>query len=111
VGAAAKPAGAKPYVRRDESAPKPPAKRADGEAAKPRWKKADGEARPATGDRAKPVPGKAAGSKSFGARGPAKSAGFKSFGDKPAFAKKPAPRPADPSDTSRRFTPPRKPKA
>jgi ATP-dependent RNA helicase DeaD len=125
-GAAAKPAGAKPYVRRDDApakpyarrddaAPKPYAKRADGDTAKPRWKKAEGDARPVADDRAaprsKPVPGKATGSKSFGSKGPAKSAGFKSFGDKPAYAKKPSPRPADPADTSRRFTPPRKPKA
>lgn len=120
-GAAAKPAGAKPYVRRDDAAakpyarrddaaPKPYAKRSEGDAEKPRWKKAEGDARPAAADRARPVPGKAAGSKSFGSRGPAKSAGFKSFGDKPAYAKKPAPRPTDPTDTSRRFTPPRKPK-
>ncbi len=111
----AKPAGAKPYTRRDDAPAKPSAKRTEGSAEKPRWKKTEGDTSPASGERAapraRPVPGKAAGSKSFGSKGPAKSAGSKSFGDKPAFAKKPAPRPADPADTSRRFTPPRKPKA
>ena len=38
-----------------------------------------------------------------------KAAGRKSH-TKPAFAKKPAPRPTDPSDTGKRFVPPKKPR-
>jgi ATP-dependent RNA helicase DeaD len=107
----------KPYMRKDELveriARKPdaaPAPRGEDADKKPRWKaKAEGsaESRPrraplgdATGPKGKPVP-KSAGMKSHGK---GKSLGFKSHG-------KPAARPAaDASDTSRRFTPPKKPK-
>lgn len=88
--------GAKPYAKREDGAEKPPAKRAEGDAAKPRWK-----SKPEGADRAA-----ATGKPAYG-----KSAGSKSFAAKPAFARKAPPRPADPSDTSRRFVPPRKPKA
>ena len=100
----AKPADGdrKPYVKRDDAA-KPYAKRAEGDGAAPRWqppKSGGAAARPARsaeGDapRGKPGFNKAAGTKSHG---------------KPAFAKKPAPRPVDPSDTSKRFVPPKKPR-
>jgi ATP-dependent RNA helicase DeaD len=100
----AKPADGdrKPYVKRDDAA-KPYAKRAEGDGAAPRWqppKSGGATARPARsaeGDapRGKPGFNKAAGTKSHG---------------KPAFAKKPAPRPVDPSDTSKRFVPPKKPR-
>jgi ATP-dependent RNA helicase DeaD len=100
----AKPADGdrKPYVKRDDAA-KPYAKRAEGDGAAPRWqppKSGGATARPARsaeGDapRGKPGFNKAAGTKSHG---------------KPAFAKKPAARPVDPSDTSKRFVPPKKPR-
>jgi hypothetical protein len=100
----AKPADGdrKPYVKRDDAA-KPYAKRAEGDGAAPRWqppKSGGASARPARvadGDapRGKPGFNKAAGTKSHG---------------KPAFGKKPAPRPVDPSDTSKRFVPPKKPR-
>ena len=100
----AKPADGdrKPYMKRDDAA-KPYVKRAEGDGAAPRWqppKSGGAAARPARsaeGDapRGKPGFNKAAGTKSHG---------------KPAFAKKPAPRPADPSDTSKRFVPPKKPR-
>jgi ATP-dependent RNA helicase DeaD len=100
----AKPADGdrKPYAKRDDAA-KPYAKRAEGDGAAPRWqppKSGGASARPARaadGDapRGKPGFNKAAGTKSHG---------------KPAFGKKPAPRPVDPSDTSKRFVPPKKPR-
>jgi ATP-dependent RNA helicase DeaD len=92
----------KPYVKRDDAA-KPYVKRAEGDGAAPRWqppKSGGATARPARatdGDapRGKPGFNKAAGTKSHG---------------KPAFGKKPAPRPVDPTDTSKRFVPPKKPR-
>ena len=106
--AAAKPYGKpadgdrKPYVKRDDAA-KPYVKRAEGDGAAPRWqppKSGGAAARPARttdGDapRGKPGFNKAAGTKSHA---------------KPAFGKKPAPRPVDASDTSKRFVPPKKPR-
>ena len=84
---------AKPYARRAETR-QPPPPRAEGDAPKPRWK---AEGRRAVGrasaQRAGGKPFKAAGSKTHG---------------KPAFAKRP---PADPKDTSKRFVPPKKPRA
>jgi len=92
----------KPYAKRDDAA-KPYAKRAEGDGAARRWQppKSGGAiarpARAADGD----APG--------GKPGFSKAAGTKSHG-KPAFAKKPAARPVDPSDTSKRFVPPKKPR-
>ena len=93
----AKAADAKPYARRDATDAKPFVKRAEADPAKPRWKaKPEGAAaRPAEGR----TPGK-----------PLRAAGSKSHG-KPAYAKRPAPRATDPSDTSKRFVPPKKPRA
>jgi len=125
----------KPYVRRDDAAAKPNAPRGDAPRKpyaprpesdpdrKPRWKP-EGKAA------GKPFGSKAAGSgaprsagfKSHGGKTegpdarPARAAGFKShasdgktFG-KPAFAKaRPAAPKVDAKDTSKRFTPPRKP--
>ncbi|PZQ95421.1 MAG: DEAD/DEAH box helicase [Cereibacter sphaeroides] len=84
-----KPSEVKPFPKRDGA--KPFGKRAEaseGAESKPRWK------------------GKAEGSKSAA---PNRAAGSKSHG-KPAFGKKPAPRASDPSDTSKRFVPPKKPR-
>ena len=94
-------------ARSPDAAPAPRGEDADR---KPRWKakaEAGAESRPrraplgeSAGPKGKPVP-KSAGMKSHGK---GKALGFKSHG-------KPAARPpADPSDTSRRFTPPKKPK-
>ncbi|MDT8857431.1 DEAD/DEAH box helicase [Paracoccaceae bacterium Fryx2] len=102
----------KTYVKREDGDKKPYAPRTEGDAAaKPRWK-----------DKPEGAAPRSAGFKSHGpSDGPARSAGFKShagadrpagktFG-KPAFAKaKPAPVRIDAKDTSKRFTPPRKPK-
>jgi ATP-dependent RNA helicase DeaD len=104
----------KPFAERDGDAP-------GAAARKPRWKAgAEAASRPVAGDPAASRP-KSAGFKPGGAKpggvkpGSHKSAGFKSAagkpGGKPAAPRKPAPRPADPADTSRRYTPPRKPKA
>jgi ATP-dependent RNA helicase DeaD len=100
----AKPADGdrKPYVKRDDAA-KPYVKRAEGDGAAPRWqppKSGGAAARPARtseGDapRGKPGFNKAAGTKSHA---------------KPAFGKKPAARPTDATDTSKRFVPPKKPR-
>ena len=100
----AKPADGdrKPYVKRDDAA-KPYVKRAEGDGAAPRWqppKSGGAAARPARtseGDapRSKPGFNKAAGTKSHA---------------KPAFGKKPAARPTDATDTSKRFVPPKKPR-
>ncbi|EEW26633.1 DEAD/DEAH box helicase [Rhodobacter ferrooxidans] len=137
--AAAKPYGAKPYAKREDGPAKPYAKRDDAGAkpyaprraaeagadadSKPRWKAGDKPAGKPFG--AKPAAPRSAGFKSLGggktesgeAR-PGRAAGFKShaaegksFG-KPGFAKaKPAAAKVDAKDTSKRFTPPRKPKA
>ncbi|MGB8812075.1 MAG: DEAD/DEAH box helicase [Paracoccaceae bacterium] len=126
--------GAKPYAKRDDADRKPYAPRAEG--AKPYVKRDDAGAKPyaprkaADGDaprkpRAKPGDKPAsAGYKSHGPKSegsdarPARAAGFKSHGaeskpfGKPAFAKaKPAAAKVDAKDTSKRFVPPRKPKA
>ncbi len=100
----------KPYAKRDEGdAPrKPYAPRSDEGAAKPRWKSADRTERPSAP--------KSAGFKSHGGGKdkPARSTGFKSHGGedkpfgKPASRAKPAPRPVDARDTSKRFVPPKK---
>ena len=100
----AKPANSdrKPDVRRDDTA-KPAARHPEGDTPKPRWqppKSAGADARPSRPKAAASAGGKPA----FG-----KSAGSKSHA-KPAFGKKPAPRPADPADTSKRFVPPKKPR-
>jgi len=133
TGAAAPAAGRPDRPRR------PPAQHEDGAREdakragprKPRWKAGvPPESRPAGGDGAEARPRSAdaapAGSKPAGFKSAGfKSAGFKSAGvksagvksaaakpgGKPAYPRKPAPRPADPADTSRRYTPPRKPKA
>ncbi len=81
---------AKPYARRAESGAAP---RAEGDAPKPRWKAKDGAP---SGERPRSAPGK-----------PFKAAGSKTHG-KPVFAKRP---PSDPKDTSKRFVPPKKPRA
>ncbi|MFT4150987.1 MAG: DEAD/DEAH box helicase [Paracoccaceae bacterium] len=127
----------KPYARREESDRKPFVKRDDapeGER-KPRWKADDrkpksagykshggGEGKPARSAGYKSHSGEG---RSFAPRGegearPARATGFKSHGDagaRPAAkfgkpAAKPAPKPkGDARDTSKRFVPPRKPKA
>ena len=92
----------KPYAKRDDAA-KPHAKRAEGDGAARRWqppKSGGATARPA-----RAADGDAPGGKP----GFSKAAGTKSHG-KPAFGRKPAPRPVDPSDTSKRFVPPKKPR-
>jgi ATP-dependent RNA helicase DeaD len=86
---------AKPYAKRSDGPAAPRAPRAEGDAAKPRWKAKD--ATP-SGDRPRAA---------AGAGKPFKAAGSKTHG-KPAFAKRP---PADPKDTSKRFVPPKKPRA
>jgi len=102
---------AKPYAARDDSPRKPYVKREDSD--KKSYAPRD------TADR-KPAAPRSAGFKSHGAAAegrPARAAGFKShaaegktFG-KPAFAKaRPATAPKDAKDTTKRFTPPRKPK-
>ena len=120
---------AKPYVKRDDAGPKPYAKRpdfaaprpsADGDAAKPRWKartEGGGDARPPRGNAdARPPRGNSEdrpaprGKPAFGKPAFGKSAGSKTHkpAGKPAFAKKPAARPTDAADTTRRFVPPKK---
>ncbi|NUB46340.1 DEAD/DEAH box helicase [Fertoebacter nigrum] len=110
-------AGAKPYAPREDGAKKPYVKRDD--AAKPYAPREDADRKPRAKQGEKPAP-KSAGFKSHGGGEgkPGKAAGFKShasegktFG-KPAFGKaKPAAAPKDAKDTSKRFVPPRKPKA
>ncbi len=93
--AAAAGAERKPWVKRDETT-------VPGER-KPRWKAdAAGGGKP-----------RSAGFKSHGgADAPKRASGFKSHAaaGKPAHAAKPARPKADPSDTSRRFVPPKRPK-
>ena len=113
---AAAEAPRKPWVKRDETAEAPRktyAPRGDGPEGgdrKPRWKaddRADKGGKPASKSAGfkshgggKDKPGRAAGTKSHKAEG-------KTFAAKPARAK-PAPRPVDARDTSKRFTPPKK---
>ncbi|MDP3962161.1 MAG: DEAD/DEAH box helicase [Pseudorhodobacter sp.] len=129
----------KPYVKRDDAAAKPFAARGDAPRKpyaprpdsnadadrKPRWKP-EGKAagKPYGAKAAGPGAPRSTGFKSHGGKSegpdarPARAAGFKShasegktFG-KPAFAKtRPAAPKVDAKDTSKRFTPPRKPKA
>ena len=115
-------AAAKPYAKRGGDAPKSYAKRDDAPkpyarrteaAAKPYFKPADGDRKPSVkhDDAAKPSVKRAEGDGAAprGKPGFNKAAGTKSHG-KPAFGKKPAPRAVDPSDTSKRFVPPKKPR-
>ena len=81
----------KPYVKRDDAAPTE---------RKARWKDGDAAATP-----------RSAGFKSHGGTdGPKRATGFKSHAadSKPAYAARPK---ADPSDTSKRFVPPKRPKS
>ena len=102
--------GRKPYAKRDDAASKPAARRSEASAstpgaargprpegapAKPRWK-AGPDGAPA-GNRPKPAGGK-----------PFRAAASKSH--KAGADKKSPPRSADPADTSKRFTPPKKPR-
>lgn len=119
-------AAAKPYAKRDEGGSRPYAPRRDADTdSKPRWKAGDKPAGKPYGTKAAgPEAPRSAGFKSHGGKTegpdarPARAAGFKShasegktFG-KPVFAKaKPAAAKFDAKDTSKRFTPPRKPKA
>lgn len=121
-------AGSKPYAPRGDGPAKPWAPREDGakkpyvkrdDAAKPYAPRDDAPAKPRAKPGEKPAP-KSAGFKSHGGGEgkPGKAAGFKSHGaegktfGKPAFGKaKPAAAPKDAKDTSKRFVPPRKPKA
>jgi ATP-dependent RNA helicase DeaD len=92
----------KPYVKRGDAA-KPAARHTEGDAPKPRWQppqSAGADARPSR-PKAAALPG---GKPRF-----SKSAGSKSHA-KPAFGRKPAPRTSDPTDTSKRFVPPKKPR-
>jgi len=104
----------KPYVKRDETAaPKrpyaPKGEGAEGAERKPRWKAEDrsgGKSAPRSsgfkshGGGSDDRPGRAFGAKSHKAEG-------KPFAAKPARAK-PAPKPVDARDTSKRFVPPKK---
>ena len=108
---AAKGAESRPFARRDGDAGKP-------EGAKPWAKKSEGKSWGDKGDAPRGA-GKPAGAKPYGKSAGDKPYGAKPYGAKPAagdkpYGKKPATaRPAakfDPSDTSKRFAPPRKPK-
>lgn len=112
-------APSKPWAKPDRATPKPYARKdaapaAEGdEPRKPRWKtKADAgpDARPqraGAGDGNGKPPFKSAGFKSHGGKpGQSRSAGMKSHG-KPDTPRRP---PADASDTSKRFVPPKRPK-
>ncbi|HEX9857986.1 MAG TPA: helicase-related protein, partial [Paracoccaceae bacterium] len=116
--------GAKPYAKRDDAGARPPASRkaAEGEDRKPRWKAGDkpagGAGRSAGfkshgGGEGDARPARAAGYKSHAAEGKAGGKPFvKSGVGKPAFAKaKPAAVKTDAKDTSKRFTPPKKPRS
>lgn len=104
----------KPYGARDEGDRKPYAPRGagpEGGDRKPRWSAGD---RATKGGDAKPA-GKSAGFKSHGGGKdkPARAAGTKSHKAEGGFAAKsgkgkPAPRPVDARDTSKRFVPPKK---
>jgi ATP-dependent RNA helicase DeaD len=113
----------KPYAPREEGAKKPYAKPADG-ARKPYAPRDAGAGKPAAkfeggkpwagkpeGGK-KPYAPKSAGFKSHGGGegGPARAAGFKSHASAGKPTRKPAPVQQDPTDTSRRFVPPKKPK-
>jgi ATP-dependent RNA helicase DeaD len=97
----------KPYVKRDDSAApgerKPYVKRDDAAPTerKARWKDGDAAAKP-----------RSAGFKSHGGRAdaPGRAAGFKSHSAaaKPAYPARPK---SDPTDTSKRFVPPKRPKS